>query len=129
MHPTRLPDGRVRAEIAGAWKDTDKARTELPGLLDRIKPQVMAWYPSGPAGALASVLKARPGNIELTGHAVAQARMSPEFLVKAVVASLVEQVQVLFADKSSVSGKTCGKKSGRFAHDAARRSKASLLMG
>jgi hypothetical protein len=79
----RLPDGRVRTEIAGAWKDTNKARTELPGLLDRIKPQVTAWYPSGPAGALASVLKARPGNIELTGHAVAQACMEMSDLTRA----------------------------------------------
>jgi hypothetical protein len=69
----RLKDGRIRLEVAGAWNSTDAAKTELPGLLDRIKPQVTAWYPTGPGGALAPLLRQRAGNAELTGMKVAEA--------------------------------------------------------
>ncbi len=60
-------DNRVRVAIAGAWDDTDAARRELPGLLDKIRPRALAWYPSGPAAAFASILRKRPGSVELTG--------------------------------------------------------------
>jgi len=69
----KLPDGRVRVEIAGAWPSTDAARTELPDILDRMKPAATAWYPSGPAAALAPILRARPGSLELTGGKVTEA--------------------------------------------------------
>lgn len=68
-----MPDGRARIEIAGAWNDTAAARKALPALLDRIKPFVTAWYPSGPAGALAPVLRARKGSLELNGGKVTEA--------------------------------------------------------
>ena len=69
----KLPDGRVRVEIAGAWPSTDAARAELPDILDRMKPAATAWYPSGPAAALAPILRARPGSLELTGGKVTEA--------------------------------------------------------
>lgn len=77
----RLADGRPRVEIAGAWKGTDTARAELPGLLGRIKPKVIAWYPSGPAGAFATVLRPSgalppprgPEYAELSGGRAAEA--------------------------------------------------------
>ena len=69
----RLSDGRVRLEIVAAWPSTDAARRELPRLLDRIKPNALAWYPAGPAAALAPLLRGRKGSIELTGGKVGEA--------------------------------------------------------
>lgn len=62
-------DGRVHVEVAGAWEGTTRARAELPDLLARIRPRVVAWYPSGPAGALASVLDG-PKATEVKGATV-----------------------------------------------------------
>jgi hypothetical protein len=67
-----MDDGRPRVEVVKAWKSSDEARAELPGLLDRIKPQVVGWYPTGPAAALAPILRVRPGSEELTGMRVAE---------------------------------------------------------
>jgi phage terminase large subunit-like protein len=53
-----LDDGRVRVEIAGAWTSTDRARIELPRLLEEGKPAAFAWYPAGPAAGLAPILRA-----------------------------------------------------------------------
>jgi hypothetical protein len=69
----RLADGRVRVEIVAAWPTTDAARMELPALLDRVKPAAIAWYPAGPAAALAPLLRGRKGNLELTGGKVGEA--------------------------------------------------------
>lgn len=79
----RIPDGRVRVKIAGAWKSTDLARAALPPLLGEIRPRVTAWFPSGPAGAFASILRARPGNIEITGTRAAECSMELADLVRA----------------------------------------------
>jgi Phage Terminase len=65
-------DGRPRVEIVNAWYTTDQVRAELPAILDRIKPQIIGWYPTGPAAALAPILRQRPGNTELTGMHVAE---------------------------------------------------------
>lgn len=56
-----LFDGRVRLEVAGSWRSIPEARRELPGLLNRVRPQLLAWYPDGPGAALAADLKERPG--------------------------------------------------------------------
>jgi hypothetical protein len=69
----RLPGGEAAVEIAGAWRSADEARTELPGLLARLEPRAIAWYPTGPGGAFADVLRPaiaprwNPAYIELTG--------------------------------------------------------------
>ena len=83
----RMPDGRVRLEVAGAWTSSDAARAELPALLARIKPKTIAWYPGGPAGAFATIL--RPAAIpygvtytELTGTSAAAACMEFADLVR-----------------------------------------------
>src|SRR5690606_12864526 len=65
-------DGRVRGEIAAAWKSTREARAELSDLLDQIQPRLVAWFPSGPAAALAPILQSRPNSVELKGQAVAR---------------------------------------------------------
>lgn len=66
-------DGRVRIEVAGAWRDTAKARVDLPGLIARVDPESCAWFPTGPGAALGPVLKALPGSVELQGARVAEA--------------------------------------------------------
>jgi hypothetical protein len=78
-----LNDGRVRTGIAGAWPSTDAARLELVPLLDKIRPAAVAWYPAGPAGALAPMLRQRPGSTELTGGKVAEACQGLADLAKA----------------------------------------------
>jgi hypothetical protein len=59
----RTADGRVRVEIVEAWNGSDTARAELEDFLDRVKPQVIAWYPGGPGAAFASIL--RPADLEV----------------------------------------------------------------
>jgi len=66
-------DGRVRVQIIAAWKGTDEARFQLAGVLDKLNPVQLAWFPGGPAAALAPVLRARPGSVELTGGKVGEA--------------------------------------------------------
>lgn len=59
-----LPDGRVRAEVVAAWDGpecTAALRRDLPGLVARIKPRALGWFPAGPAAALAAELAERPG--------------------------------------------------------------------
>lgn len=66
-----LHDGRVRLQAAHAWKNTDEARRELPGLLDQIKPAAFGWFPGGPGAGMATTLRSlgkkynkRPGKRE-----------------------------------------------------------------
>ncbi|MFI7677877.1 terminase [Actinophytocola sp. NPDC049390] len=59
-----LPDGRVRVETVAAWsgKDcTERLRLELPGHVERVKPKVFGWFPSGPAAAVAVDITAPEG--------------------------------------------------------------------
>lgn len=77
-----LGDGRARVGIARAWESTDEARGELAAVLDEIKPVAVAWYPGGPAAALASILRARPGAVELAGNKVAETCQEFADLVK-----------------------------------------------
>jgi hypothetical protein len=58
-----LEDDRTRVEIVRAWTGTDCADNllqELPGLTTRIRPQAVAWFPTGPAAALAAGLRKSP---------------------------------------------------------------------
>jgi hypothetical protein len=102
----KLPDGRARVKIAGAWKSTDTARAQLPALLAEIRPQVVAWYPAGPAGAFATVLRpAAPGSrgpeyAELTGTRVAQVCME--------LADLVRSRAILHAGEEILDGQVRG---------------------
>lgn len=57
---------KVRVEILAAWDTTQAARADLYGLLARIKPISIGWYPTGPAAALAVDL--RTANERLTGE-------------------------------------------------------------
>lgn len=57
-----LDDGRVRVEVVAAWSGPDataRLRRELPGHVKKVRPQVMGWFPSGPAAAVAAELADR----------------------------------------------------------------------
>lgn len=78
-----LADGRVRVEAVKAWASTEDARDELPALLDDIGARAEAWFPGGPAAALAPVFRNRPNVVELTGRKVNEACMGLADLVVA----------------------------------------------
>jgi hypothetical protein len=55
-----LPDERVAVDVIGAWHGPAAAitmQTELPRLLDPIRPRVLGWLPEGPAAMLAAGLR------------------------------------------------------------------------
>jgi len=79
----RMPDGRARVELAGVWTSQQAARAELGPLLDRIRPQITAWYPGSPSAAFASILRKRPGCTEITGARVSEACMELASLITA----------------------------------------------
>lgn len=57
-----LDDGRVRVEPVKAWDGpgcTVQLAADLPGLVARIKPRALGWFPSGPAASLATDLKGK----------------------------------------------------------------------
>lgn len=99
----RLIDGKVRLEESQTWSSTEAARAELPALLARIRPVKFGWFPSGPAAAMAPMLrdlakkynrhsgKHQPGDLpedgELNGAVVGQACQG--------LADLVEGRQVI----------------------------------
>jgi len=59
-----LADGRTRIEIVAAWEGAaaaDRLARDLPGLMVRVRPQVLGWLPGGPAAAVAVAMKKRPG--------------------------------------------------------------------
>lgn len=79
----KLEDGRVSLRIRKAWTSSDKARDELMDELVALDVYGVAWYPSGPAAAFASLLRPKtkdsalmPGriqSIELAGAKVTEA--------------------------------------------------------
>jgi hypothetical protein len=73
-----LDDGRIRVEIAAAWKSTEAARFELPGRVDD-QPAGAGLVPSGPAAALAPILRTRTGGMSNSkaGRWPKPARVSP----------------------------------------------------
>lgn len=59
-----LDDERVRVEGVAAWSGpacTDSLRRELPEIVERIKPRMFGWFPSGPAAALAADMSEEQG--------------------------------------------------------------------
>lgn len=69
----RQDDGSVRVEIVKAWANTDDVRAELPGLRAKIRPVVFGWYPGGPAGALAPMMRQFKEAQELTAGKASEA--------------------------------------------------------
>lgn len=67
-----MDDGRARVEPIAAWAGqgcTDQLRRELIGLVAKVKPAKLGWFPSGPAAALAADMQERanwpPVGVEL----------------------------------------------------------------
>jgi hypothetical protein len=59
-----LDDGRARVEPIAAWSGrgcTDVLRRELAGIVAKVKPAKLGWFPSGPAAALAADMKEHAG--------------------------------------------------------------------
>lgn len=53
-----LEDGRARAEVVAAWPSVADMRSELPDLVDRVKPRTLGWFPNGPGAVLRQDLEA-----------------------------------------------------------------------
>jgi hypothetical protein len=45
-------DGRAHTGIIAAWDSTAAMRRELPGIIEAVKPRVLAWFPNGPTAAV-----------------------------------------------------------------------------
>lgn len=57
-----MPDQRVRVEPVKAWsgpRAVAEMTRDLPALLAKVRPQVLGWFPGGPAAAAAARLKDR----------------------------------------------------------------------
>lgn len=78
----KQPDGVIRVEIVKAWPNTDEVRADLPDLLKRVKPRVLGWFPNGPAGAIAPMLRNAKGAQELSGGKVGEACQALADLVR-----------------------------------------------
>lgn len=65
---TLMRDGRVRTAVIRAWKSAAAARAALPGILDKLEPGLIAWFPSGPTNAHATLFAGRENVLELTGR-------------------------------------------------------------
>lgn len=55
-------NGRVHTEVVEAWEGygcLKAVRAELPGIVARVKPRALGWFPGGPAAALTADLEAR----------------------------------------------------------------------
>jgi hypothetical protein len=58
-------DGAVHVEIVHHWEGrgcTRDMREQLPGIVARVKPGSIGWFPTGPAAAVAAELAERKGN-------------------------------------------------------------------
>lgn len=88
-----LDDGRVRVEAVADWSGpecTKQLRRTLPGLVAKVKPQVLGWFPSGPAASVAADLADRKrAGWPPPGVRVEEIRSE----VPAVCMGLAEQVQ------------------------------------
>lgn len=45
-------EGKVHTGIIAAWESTAKMRAELPGVIETVRPRVMAWFPNSPTAAV-----------------------------------------------------------------------------
>lgn len=73
-------DGRFRVAVAKSWRDVRDVRSDLQGLLDKLNPARLAWFPSGPAAGYAPIFEAR-GATSLSGLAATEACMGLADLV------------------------------------------------
>lgn len=60
--PLEWEPDRVRVEVVKAWSGpacTRELRRDLPGLVRKIRPKAVGWFPTGPAAAVAAELADR----------------------------------------------------------------------
>lgn len=93
-------DGLVHLGVVAAWKSVEEAWEKLGSVLEQLKPDAVVWYPGGPGGAFAPILRPAkprvplpagkkptlPGgieSIELNGGKVAEACQGLADLAKA----------------------------------------------
>lgn len=67
-----VDETRVRVEVLAAWDSVAQARRELAGLLGKVRPRIVGWFPSGPAAQLGVTLRGLEA-VELKGTDVAEA--------------------------------------------------------
>lgn len=57
-------DGKSHAGIIAGWDSTAKMRAELPGIIAKIRPRVVAWFPDSPTAAvMVELAKPRRGTV------------------------------------------------------------------
>lgn len=64
LYAAAVDGEKVRVDAVAAWEGQTAVRQmseALPGLVERIKPRVLGWFPYGPAAAAAASLAERPG--------------------------------------------------------------------
>jgi phage terminase large subunit-like protein len=55
-------NGKVHTEVVKAWNGygcTKQVRAELPGIVAKVKPAVLGWFPNGPAASVAADLSGK----------------------------------------------------------------------
>lgn len=87
-------DGRTAVRVVAAWDGpaaTAALRRELPGWVEKIRPQAFGWIPNGPAAAIAAQLKDRKGVRSWPPAGVTVEEIRAE--VSAICMGLAEQVE------------------------------------
>ena len=97
-----LRDGRVRVEVVAAWSGqgcTQQLRRDLPGWVTKIRPQMLGWFPSGPAASVAADLADRKGRTGWPPRGVAVQEIRGEVTAVCMgFADLVISKQVAHSD-------------------------------
>lgn len=86
-------EGRTHVEIVKVWKGfgaTAALRRDLPGLVAKIRPRALGWFPDGPAAAVAAGMAPRRGTEPWPPRRVTLEEITTE--VPAVCMGLAEQV-------------------------------------
>lgn len=78
-----LDDGRVQVEVVEAWHSTEAARNGLAAVHERVDPGALGWFPSGPAAALGTEIRALRGAVEIKGTEVNEVCMTFADLIRA----------------------------------------------
>lgn len=97
-------EGKYRVEPVAAWQTMAEARAALPELIARLKPTGLAWFPNGPANALAPYLRSLPVSRELNGADVSGACMGLTDVVRDGL--VLHNASALLDGQVATTGKT-----------------------
>jgi hypothetical protein len=56
-------DGLVHAEVVKVWDNTHEMRRDLPGIVAKVRPRVVGWFPQGPAAAISAQMQEKRGSV------------------------------------------------------------------